>query len=329
MASCSQEKSGGVIRFNERVVLITGAGRGMGRAHARLLAERGAKVVVSDVGVDLFGAGTDPEPANETVALIRKAGGEAIPYLADLTDERHARGAVRAALDTWGRIDALIHNAGFTLGGMPFERESVGRLDKLLAINTRAAYCLVQEAWPVMQKQRYGRVVIAASSAIYGMAGSIPYSTAKSSYIGFTRGLAAEGAAHGIKVNAVEPQGATRMAENMQDSPFRDWFLRTMKPDLVSPVVALLAHEECPVSGEFLVVGGGRVARTLLAETQGYINPHLTVEDVRDHLSEVMTDPHVHYVNPGEPVIKHGALALGFDMTEAGAFAAKSRSEGS
>ncbi len=316
------------MRFDGRVILITGAGRGMGRDYALLLAERGAKVVVSDLGVDLFGGGADSDPANETVALIRRAGGEAIPYLADLTDEKSARGAVRAALDAWGRIDVLIHNAGFTLGGMPFERESLGRLDKLLAINTRAAYSLVQEAWPVMQAQRYGRVVIAASSAIYGMAGSIPYSTAKSSYIGFTRGLAAEGAAHGIKVNAVEPQGATRMAENMQESAFRDWFLKTMRSDLVAPVVAVLAHEECPVNGEFLVAGGGRVARTLLAETHGYINPDLTAEDVRDHLSEIMADDHVYYINPGEPVIKYGALALGFDMTAAGAFAAKPRSEG-
>ncbi len=312
------------MRFDGRVVVITGSGRGMGRAHALLLAKRGAKVVVSDVGGDLYGSGADPAPAHETVATIKRNGGEAIAYLGDLTEEQHARGAVSLALQHWGRIDALVHNAGFTLGSMPFESESLSRLEKLLAINTRAAYALVQEAWPAFIKQRYGRVVIAASSAIYGMARSIPYSTAKSSYIGFTRGLAAEGAAFGIKVNAVEPQGATRMAENLQDSPFRDWFLSTMKSELVSPVVALLAHEQCAINGEFLVAGGGRVARTLLSETEGYVNPALTVEDVRDHLHEVMADQRIHVVQPGDPVIKQAAAALGFDMNNAGAFGAKS-----
>ena len=311
------------MRFDGRVALITGAGRGMGRAHALLLASRGARVVVSDVGTDLYGSGADATPAHETVAAIRSAGGEAIAYLADLSSEEGARGAVRASLDAYGRIDVLVHNAGFTLGGMPFEKESLQRLDKLLAINTRAAYCLVQEAWPVMQKQKYGRVVIAASTAIYGMAGSIPYSTAKASYIGFTRGLAAEGAAHGIKVNAIEPAGATRMAENLAESDFRDWFLKTMRPELVSPLVAVLGHEDCAVTGEFFVVGGGRVARTVMVETHGYVNRESTVEDIRDHLPEVMADSRHYYPGVGESVVKYSALALGYDMDGSVSVAAK------
>jgi len=304
------------MRFDGRVVLITGGGRGMGRAHALLFAARGAKVLVSDVGTDLFGGGASAAPAQETVAAIRAAGGEARAYLGDLAEEQESRGAVREALDAWGRIDVLVHNAGFTLGGMPFERESLERLDKLLAINTRAAYALVQEAWPAMQKQKYGRVVMAASNAIYGMAGSIPYSTAKASYIGFTRGLAAEGLAHGIKVNAVEPMGATRMADNMAESDFRSWFLKTMKSELVSPLVAMLGHEDCPVSGEFFVVGGGRIARTLLSETHGVVRPDLTIEGALACLPEVMADERVYVVNAGDPVVKYAAQALGFDMAE-------------
>jgi len=311
------------LRLDGSVILITGAGRGMGRAHALLLAGRGARIVVSDVGTDLYGSGADAGPAQETVDAIRSAGGEAVAYVEDLSTEQGARGAVRACMESFGRIDALVHNAGFTLGGMPFEKESLERLDKLLAINTRAAYSLTQEAWPIMQRQRHGRIVIAASTAIYGMAGSIPYSSAKSSYIGLTRGLAAEGAAHGIKVNAIEPAGATRMAENLSESAFRDWFLATMKPELVSPLVALLAHEDCPVSGEFFVVGGGRVARTVMVETHGYVNRESTPEDILAHMPDIMNDSRHYFPAVGESVVKYSALALGYDMDGSVSVAAK------
>jgi NAD(P)-dependent dehydrogenase (short-subunit alcohol dehydrogenase family) len=304
------------LRFDGRSVLITGAGRGIGRSHALLLAQRGARVVVSDAGTELFGTGTDSTPAHDVVATIRHAGGEAVAFVDDLSNEDGARGAVRAALDAFGRIDAIIHNAGFTLGGMPFEHDSLDRLDALLAINTRAAYAMALEAWPIMQAQRYGRIVFTSSSALHGLPRSIPYSVAKASLVGLTRGLAAEGAAHDIRVNAIEPAAATRMAENLAESDFRSWFLDTMRPELVSPVVALLTHERCPVTGELLVAGGGRVARTLLGETPGYVDTDLTAELIYENFAAVMRDTNAVVLRDGVHASAYNAEMLGFTANE-------------
>ena len=306
----------GDVRFDGRVVVVTGAGRGLGRSHALLVAARGGRVVVADAGTELFGTGGDAGPAASVVDEIRAAGGTAIPYLADLAEERGARGAVRSALAEWGRVDAVVHTAGFTMGGMDFRDESLASLDALLAVNTRAAFALAQEAWPHWLAAGGGRLVLTSSSALHGLPRSIPYSTAKASLVGLTRGLAAEGGPHGILVNAVEPVAATRMAENLADSEFRTWFLATMAPEQVSPLVAVLASDACPVNGEVLVAGGGRIGRTTFAENVGWIDPEPTPESVLAHLPDVLADDRHVVLRDGVHASAHHAEVLGFRPTE-------------
>jgi NAD(P)-dependent dehydrogenase (short-subunit alcohol dehydrogenase family) len=279
------------LRFDGRVVLVTGAGRGMGREHALLLARRGAQVVVSDVGADLYGRGDDPRPAEAVVEDIRTAGGTAVACVENLACADGPDHTVKAAFDAFGRLDAIIHNAGFTLGACAFAEETSDRLERQLAVNTRAAFGLVRAAWPSMLARGYGRIVIAASTALYGLPGSLPYSTAKASYIGLVRGLAAEGEGHGIKVNLISPAAATRMAENMAESAFKRWFMETARLDQVSPLAALLAHEDCPVNGELFVAGGGRIARTVIGETRGVVDPDMTIEDVQARMGEILAEP--------------------------------------
>jgi len=280
------------------------------------LARRGAQVIVSDLGVDLYGLGSDAGPAQETVDLIRSEGGQAQACQEDLSEAEGARRTIRAAIDSFGRIDALVHNAGFTLGSSPFESESEDRLNALLAINTRAAFNLVRECWPLMQAQAMGRIIIVGATAFYGLPGSVPYATSKASYIGLTRSLAVEGSKCGITVNMLSPAGATRMSENMADGELKDWILDTARPELVSPLVGYLSHEACSANGELFVVGGGRIARTLLGETSGYVNPGMTIEDVRTHMPDIVAERPVAFPRSTGESLEVFMSAMGFKLTD-------------
>jgi NAD(P)-dependent dehydrogenase (short-subunit alcohol dehydrogenase family) len=269
------------LRFDERVVVITGAGRGIGRAYALLFARLGAHVVVNDLGGSMRGDGADTAPASEVASEIVGAGGTAIADTNDVSSASGARALVDVALDQFGRVDVLINNAGImNWMGMPEVDEET--LTRHLAVHVGGSFNTTRAAWPHMVERHYGRIVMTTSSGVFGLPKNLSYATAKGGVIGLTRSLATEGAAHGIKVNAVAPAAFTRMAGSGEGSP-------AGSPDLVAPMVAFLAHEECPVTGEMYAAGFGRFSRVFLATTEGYAPDGgvPTVEDVAGHWAAI------------------------------------------
>jgi NAD(P)-dependent dehydrogenase (short-subunit alcohol dehydrogenase family) len=297
------------LRFDGRVAVITGAGRGLGRQHALLLGKRGARVVVNDLGGSVTGEGAGSEAAGEVVHEIRNLGGEAIADTNSVSTPEGARAIIETALDAWGRVDILVNNAG-TVGDAAFEDMTEDRLSPLIDVHLKGAFNVTRPAWKVMRQQNFGRIVNTCSAA--GLLGSprmSNYGAAKTGLIGLTRVLAAEAAGLDIKINAIAPIAATRMLDysmgsaaegnNPEAEKLMRPFLDRLDPALVSPVVAFLAHAECPVSGEIYTVGGGHVARFFIGRTTGYHNPDLSTEDVRAHFDEIR-DP-TDYTIPAGP----------------------------
>jgi NAD(P)-dependent dehydrogenase (short-subunit alcohol dehydrogenase family) len=262
-------------RFDGRVAVVTGAGRGIGRAHALLLAARGAGVVVNDLGGSMEGVGSDAEPAATVAAEIVAAGGDAIADTNDVATAQGAQAIVDTAIARFGRVDILINNAGIMRwAGVPDADEE--NLSRHLAVHVSGSFNTARAAWPHMVEQRYGRIVITTSTGVFGLPTNVSYATAKAGVIGLARSLTTAGAAHGIKVNLIAPAAFTRMA----GPPRAD--STAMAPELVAPMVAFLVHESCPVSGEMYAAGAGRFARIFFASTEGYVHtmPEPTIEDV-------------------------------------------------
>ncbi|ORA19487.1 SDR family NAD(P)-dependent oxidoreductase [Mycobacterium arosiense] len=298
------------LRFDGRVAVVTGAGRGLGRAYASLLASRGAKVVVNDIGAALTGEGIDSGPAEKVVSEIMAAGGQAISFVESVATRAGGARIVEAAIDHFGRIDILIHNAG-NVRRVPLAQMSHADFDAVLDVHLRGAFHVVRAAFPLMRAARYGRIVVTSSiSGLYGNHGVANYAAAKTGVIGLANVVALEGTADNVLCNVIVPSAVTRMAEGLDISAYPP-----MEPELVAPVVGYLAHESCPITGEMLIAVAGRVARAVIGEAPGVYRPSWSIELVGEQLEAIrnMDAPLVF------PVVPHGQsdhLRYSFEMAK-------------
>ena len=270
------------VRFDDRVAVVTGAGRGLGRGYALMLAARGAKVVVNDPGASLAGKGVDAGPAQQVAREITAAGGDAISCTESVATAAGGEAIIDTALERYGRIDILIHNAGIvrraSLNEMTYED-----FDAVVDVHLRGAFHVVRPAFPVMCRAGYGRVVLTSSiGGLYGNHGVANYAAAKAGVIGLSNVVALEGASAGVKCNVIVPGALTRMADGLDITAYPP-----MGPELVAPVVAWLAHESCSVTGEILVAIAGRVARVVVSETAGVYRPSWSIEQVAGDIAAI------------------------------------------
>jgi NAD(P)-dependent dehydrogenase (short-subunit alcohol dehydrogenase family) len=272
-----------------RVVVITGAGRGLGREYALAFAARGAAVVVNDIGTTLDGSGLSTcEPADEVVAQIKQSGGRAVAHHESVATAQGAQGLIETAIDAFGQVDTVINNAG-VLNMKPFDQMTLEGLERHLAVHVKGSFLVCKAAWPHMVKRRYGRIVNTISGGIFGLPGLTEYGPAKGGVFAFSRSLALEAIEHGIRVNALAPQGSTRMLHaSALDSALRESLDKLMKPHLVTPGPLYLGHESCSINGETLAISGGKVCRIALTYNDGFTDPALTPEMIRDRLKEVL-----------------------------------------
>jgi NAD(P)-dependent dehydrogenase (short-subunit alcohol dehydrogenase family) len=268
--------------FENRVAVITGAGNGLGREHALLLASRGCQVVVNDLGGSVDGSGGDAGPAAKVAQEINDAGGVAVADNNSVATAAGGEAIIKSALDAFGRVDIVINNAGILRDGT-FHKMTEEQINMVLDVHLKGAFFVSKPAMIAMREQSYGRIINTSSnSGILGNFGQANYGAAKMGLVGLTRVLAAEGGKYNIKVNAIAPVARTRMTEDLLGA-----MAERLDPKLVSPIVAYLAHEDCPVSGEVYSAAGGRIARFFTGLTHGYYKADLTLEDVRDNFETI------------------------------------------
>ncbi|HEY9265739.1 MAG TPA: SDR family NAD(P)-dependent oxidoreductase [Mycobacterium sp.] len=278
----------GDLRFDGRVAVVTGGGRGLGRAYALLLASQGAKVVVNDPGSALDGDGVDSGPAHDVVREIADAGGEAVASTDSVATPEGGQAIIETALERFGGLDILVHNAGIVRRAS-LKDMSYDDFEVVLDVHLRGAFHVVRPAFPRMCEAGYGRIVLTSSiGGLYGNHDVANYAVAKAGVIGLSNVAAMEGAAHNVASNVIVPAAVTRMAEGIDTSAYPP-----MGPELVAPVVGYLAHESCSVTGEMFVALAGRVAAAAVVEAPGVYRPSWTITDVAEHISAIrdMSEP--------------------------------------
>ncbi|QRY79312.1 SDR family oxidoreductase [Pseudomonas sp. PDNC002] len=271
------------LRFDGKVVIVTGAGGGIGRAHALLFAKHGAKVVVNDLGGSTHGEGANASAADRVVAEIREAGGTAIANHDSVTDGEKI---VRQAVEEFGRIDVVVNNAGI-LRDKTFHKMEDADWDLVYKVHVEGSYKVTRAAWPFMREQGYGRVIFTSStSGIYGNFGQSNYGMAKLGLYGLTRNLAIEGRKNNIFVNAIAPTGGTRMTEGL----IPPQVFEQLKPELVSPLVVYLGSEACQETSGLFEVGGGWIGKVRWERSLGVgFDPRkgFSVEDVAANFAQI------------------------------------------
>jgi len=270
------------IGFDERVAIITGAGGGLGREHALELARRGARIVVNDLGGSVSGEGGDVGPAQQVAEEIVALGGEAVADTNSVATADGGKALVQTAVDSFGTVDIVVNNAGI-LRDKSFHNLTPELLEPVIQVHLLGAFYVTQPAYLIMREKGYGRIVSTSSnSGILGNFGQANYGAAKMGLVGFTRVLAIEGRKFNIRANAIAPVAKTRMTEEMFGAAGE-----ALDPKLVSPLVAYLASEACPVSGEVYSAAGGIISRFFIGLTPGYYNPDLTAEDIAEHWDDI------------------------------------------
>jgi NAD(P)-dependent dehydrogenase (short-subunit alcohol dehydrogenase family) len=268
----------------DRVIVVTGAGGGLGREYALTLAKEGASVVVNDLGGARDGTGAGHSMADEVVSEIKEAGGRAVANYDSVADADGAAGIVKTALDEFGAIHGVVSNAGILRDGtfhkMPFEN-----WDAVLKVHLYGGYNVLRAAWPHFREQSFGRVVVATStSGLFGNFGQANYSAAKLGLVGLINTLAQEGAKYNIKINAVAPIAATRMTEDILPPEV----FKKLTPEYVAPVVAYLCSEEVPDTASVFIVGGGKVQRAALFQNEGVTFSEVpSVDEVAGRWNEI------------------------------------------
>ena len=253
------------IRFDNRVAIVTGAGNGLGRAHALLLASRGAKVVVNDPGGAVDGKGGGHAAADKVVDEIKAAGGQAVANYDSVADARAAANIVKTAVDSYGTVDIVVNNAG-VLRDKTFHNMTVEDFDFVVKVHFLGTAYVTHAAWPILRNKAYGRVVVTSSnSGIYGNFGQSNYGGAKLAVVGFMNAVRLEGQKYNIMVNALAPIAATRMTESLMTPEV----LNKLRPEFVSPMVAYLCSEQCQRTGEIWSAGAGYFARIEYREAPG------------------------------------------------------------